>query len=296
MLGTALHHTGTPIPPACAACYMLYPDRFHASHLAFFFSPPSLFYPKTSMSPFHPASHGFLLTLLHFVFAPNSDAASFSRPAFWALFSGKSVCWTMSDWAALLMTTGGNQTPTESLLSHFGHFVASENSNSSGLPGFPLQGLHSACRTGYGHSMLQPFLQASLSWLLGFVFSPRVAVLRILEVEFQRLHHKLLLHSSHCRGGVAFQYCSRHRDTQDRKSLVKDKFYQAVFSLVGRRAAPQCRSKCLLSWASRLCLTPQHRGYSFKPFASCLSAGSTPPQMSHMCQLPPSCSHFVLCT
>lgn len=149
MLGTALHHTGTPIPPACAACYMLYPDRFHASHLAFFFSPPSLFYPKTSMSPFHPASHGFLLTLLHFVFAPDSGAASFSRPAFWALFSGKSVCWTMSDWAALLMTTGGNQTPTESLLSHFGHFVASENSNSSGLPGFPLQGPHSACRTGY---------------------------------------------------------------------------------------------------------------------------------------------------
>lgn len=144
--------------------------------------------------------------------------------------------------------------------------------------------------------MLQPFLQASLSWLLGFGFSPRVAVLHILEVEFQRLHHKLLLHSSHCRGGVAFQYCFRQRETHDRKSLVKDKFYQAVFSLDGRRAAPQCRSKCLQSWASRLCLTPQHRGYGFKPFASCLSAGSTPPQMSNLCQLPPSCSHCVPCT
>lgn len=154
MLGTAPHLTGTTILPARAACYI--PTDFVPATWLFFF-PPSLFYPKASICPFHQihfpintTNHGFLLTLLHFVFAPASGAASFSRPAFWALFSGKSVFWTTSGSAALLMTAGGNQIPTESLLSHLGHFVASENSNDSGLPGFPFQGTHNACRTGYG--------------------------------------------------------------------------------------------------------------------------------------------------
>lgn len=37
--------------PPCTCC-LLYPDRLCASHLAFFF-PPSLFYPKASICPFH---------------------------------------------------------------------------------------------------------------------------------------------------------------------------------------------------------------------------------------------------